>query len=113
MKINGKKEIKFLDVDEGTKFTLNCSVDSGKPSGTIEWKRNDQHLLFGVHHVSFTFIPKESDNSDNYTCTAQNPATDYPLTKTVQLFVNRKLFQMLFGHFLSSNYSKHYSFKHY
>lgn len=96
MKINGKKEIKFLDVDEGTKFTLNCSVDSGKPSGTLEWIRNDQHLLFGVHHVSFTFIPKESDNSDNYTCAAQNPATDYPLTKTVQLFVNRKLFRMLF-----------------
>lgn len=90
MKINGKHEINILNVDEGIKFTLNCSVSSGKPVGTLEWIRNDQHLTFGVHHVSFTFIPKEFDNGDLYTCSAQNLASDHPLTRTIQLFVNSK-----------------------
>lgn len=97
MKINGKFEASFLYADEGIAFTLTCSVVSGKPAETLEWAKNYRPLsLGGPGNISYTFIPEDSNGGENYTCSARNLATDYPLSRSIQLFVNCKIFTILF-----------------
>ncbi|XP_063417532.1 hemicentin-2-like [Mytilus trossulus] len=86
MMISGLDNFGRKHGQEGQRIALTCTVESGQPEETMLWTRNGTVVKVGGPRIlRFDWIATRSDNLLNYTCTANNSATNDPLMKTVQL----------------------------
>lgn len=76
---------------EGHKMTLTCNVHSGIPKETMFWIKNETIVSSGGPGILlYSFIPKQEDNFQNYTCTANNTLNSVALREYVQLILTRE-----------------------
>ncbi|CAC5412546.1 unnamed protein product [Mytilus coruscus] len=86
MKILEAKSGKQVLGVEGHQMTLTCNVNSGKPMETIFWTKNGIVVSSGgPGRLQYTFIPKQDDNFQNFTCTANNTLNSIALRDHIQL----------------------------
>ncbi|CAC5422611.1 unnamed protein product [Mytilus coruscus] len=65
---------------------LICTVDSGVPLNTLEWKNENRSIVGNYSDiVSYSFIATRDQHLKNFTCTANN--SFYLVEKKIQLFI--------------------------
>lgn len=68
---------------------LICTVNSGVPLNTIEWKNENRSVASNYSDiVSYSFIASRDKHLKNFTCTANN--SFYIVEKKIQLFIHCK-----------------------
>ncbi|XP_076106289.1 neural cell adhesion molecule 1-B-like isoform X2 [Mytilus galloprovincialis] len=67
---------------------LSCTVIHGVPNGKLVWMVNNKTLEEEASSLLvYTFIPKQEDHLQNYTCATKSNIVPYVMERTVRLFV--------------------------
>ncbi|XP_063411585.1 protein turtle-like [Mytilus trossulus] len=71
---------------EGTKLTIVCTVESGRPATTLVLSLKEFSVLReGEDRITYSFIPTRKDNMQSIVCSAKSTLLDNPLSLEVQL----------------------------
>lgn len=86
MRIQNSTNLKEVFTNEGEKFKITCTVNTGIPTETLKWF-SDQHMIAvgGPKMLIYEFTPNKSDDGQNFTCLARNNITNTSLKKTISL----------------------------
>lgn len=81
-----KNGMKVVPGVEGTKLTIVCTVESGKPATTLVLSLTEFSVLReGKDRITYSFIPTRKDNLQSIVCSAKSTLLDNPLSLEVQL----------------------------
>ncbi|XP_022236433.1 synaptogenesis protein syg-2-like, partial [Limulus polyphemus] len=99
--INGSPRHVVLQIKEGERANLTCSVENSKPPSRLKWYRNRVELIPDAAETSIreekgklvtvlstlTLYPKIDDDQATYICEADHSALSNPLTSSVTISV--------------------------
>ncbi|KAK0170097.1 hypothetical protein PV328_010700 [Microctonus aethiopoides] len=106
----------FGPINEGTKVTLNCESDAGKPVPTVEWYKDDQRLKaigstkiqengVGVASSVLQLQVSRNELGATFTCRVSSLALADPLTDSIRIDVHVRPLKMdvkgVVGHVVS------------
>ncbi|CAG2188811.1 unnamed protein product [Mytilus edulis] len=67
---------------------LKCTVNHGIPNGKLVWMVHNQTLEEKTTaSLVYSFVPKQQDHLQNYTCATKSDKAQYSMERTVQLFI--------------------------
>ncbi|CAC5378115.1 NCAM [Mytilus coruscus] len=86
MKIQNLNNITEVFANEGERFNLTCTVDSGLPAETLQWLWNQRIVAVGgPASLIYYFTPTRSNDREKFTCIALSDVTNTTLKMTVGL----------------------------
>lgn len=75
---------------------LKCTVNHGIPNGKLVWMVHNQTLEEKrTASLVYSFVPKQQDYLQNYTCATKSDIAQYSMERTVQLFIYSKYFRYI------------------